>query len=89
MVDSGTPSEAFAWSVGVNSTGSMPNRPAKRSQSSVLLAPGGGTVTRWIRSRGIEAPHRSSTSGTSWTPQNQLPTSVLRSGSRSASRKEA
>ena len=51
--------------------------------------PGGGTVTRWTRSRGIDSPHRSSTSGTSWTPQNHCATSALRSGSRRFSRKRA
>ena len=68
--------------VGMNSAGSMPNRPANRSHSSVGLDPGGGTVTRCTRSRGIDSAQRSSTSGTSWTPQNHWATSALRCSSR-------
>ena len=72
--------------MGANSAGSMPNRPANRSHSSVGLDPGGGTVTRCTRSRGIDSAQRSSTSGTSWTPQNHCATSVLRCSSRRFSR---
>ena len=63
-----------------------PKVSAKRSHSSVDGAPGGGTVTTCTRDGSSSPPQRARMSGISWTPQNQVASRPLRSGSRICSR---
>ena len=74
---SAAPSEALVVSLSAyDARGLSPSTLANRCQSTSLGPSGGGTVTRWIRSAGSDAPQVSMMRGRCCTRQNQTVQSV-------------
>ncbi len=79
MVTSAPPSEALVVSLSAyDARGSRPSTPEKRFHSSSRGPPFGGTVTRWIRLGGSEAPQVSRIRGRCCTRQNHSAWSLVR-----------